>query len=109
MLLLTVIYAVKRVKLRTKRKRFLVKIFFLFLPKYETRGKFDIKRKLSNALDKGANIRNLICPLCRSFGQRQDIKWIFDIMNGRSMYDEFYLIDHDAFLIKEREERCMCI
>lgn len=43
-------------------------------------GKFDIRGKLSSsAPDKGANIRNLICPLCRNFGQGRDIKGISGI------------------------------
>jgi len=61
---------------------------FSFLLKYETsQREFDIRGKLPG-LDKGANIRNLICPLCYSFRQRQDIKGISDITNGR-IHDKF--------------------
>jgi len=61
---------------------------FFFLLKYETsQREFDIRGKLPG-LDKGANIRNLICPLCYSFRRRQDIKGISDITNGR-IHDKF--------------------
>lgn len=85
---LLTIHVINYWKLRTKEKWFLTEIFSFCWNMKPVKGKFDIRGKLSGALDKGANIRNLICPLCRSFGQRQDIKGISDITNGQSMCDE---------------------